>query len=319
VPKIGLISNPRSQRNRRGLDEIGAVVAGAPDVIHFAIDARQELHDVLAEFARRDVGVILINGGDGTVQRVLTRLFEAPSFERMPYLAILPRGMANTTAADVGVRGKAAAALARLIAASRDGTLADYVVERPILRIESIQGGAPQRGMMFGAGAIPDAIELCRRQVYARGLKGNLGMGITLAGLLLGSALGRRGNSVLRGHDIALAFDGGSEQRADRLLVLATTLHRLILGSRPFWNHDGQPIRFTSIAYPPARLLRSAPKVLYGWRRHALRSEVYHSQGAWRIAMRLDDPFTVDGETFHPLPDQPVVITAPDHAQFVRL
>jgi diacylglycerol kinase (ATP) len=319
VPKIGLISNPRSQRNRRGLDEIGAVVAGAPDVIHFAIDARQELYDVLAEFARREVGVVLINGGDGTVQRVLTRLFEASSFECMPYLAILPRGMANTTAADVGVRGKAAAALSRLMAASRDGALGDYVVERPILRIENVQGGAPQRGMMFGAGAIPDAIELCRRQVYARGLKGNLGMGVTLAGLLLGSVLGRGGNGVLRGHDIELALDGGVEKRADRLLVLATTLHRLILGSRPFWNHDGQPIRFTSIAYPPEHLLRSAPKVLYGWRREALRSEVYHSQGAWRIAIRLDEPFTVDGETLHPLPDEPVVITAPDHARFVRL
>jgi hypothetical protein len=27
----------------------------------------------------------------------------------------------------------------------------------------------------------------------------------------------------------------------------------------------------------------------------------------------------VDGERFHPLPDQPVVITAADHAEFVRL
>ena len=319
MPKIGLISNPRSQRNRRGLDEIGAVVAGATDVIHVATDGRAVLDEVLPEFARRDVEVVLSNGGDGTVQTVLTRLLEAPLFERLPYLAVLPRGMANTTAADVGQRGKAAAALARLIAASRDGTLAHHVIERPVLRIESIQAGAAQRGMMFGAGAIPDAIELCCRQVYARGLKGNVGMGLTLAALLLGSVLGRRGDGVLRAHDMGVALDGGGESRADRLLVLATTLHRLILGSRPFWNYDGHPIRYTSIAYPPEQLLRSAPKVLYGWRRQALRPEVYHSQGAWRIAIRLDAPFTVDGETFHPLPDRPVVITAPDHARFVRL
>jgi diacylglycerol kinase (ATP) len=319
MPKIGLISNPRSQRNRRGLDEIGAVVAGTPDVIHVAPDTRQELDEVLAEFARREVGVILINGGDGTVQTVLTRLLEARSFERMPYLAILPRGMANTTAADLGLGGKTGAGLARLMAASRDGTLVDHLVERPILRVESIKDRAPQRGMMFGAGAIPDAIDLCCRQLYARGLKGDLGMGLTLAGVLLGDVLGRRGNGVLRGHDIGVALDGGSESRTDRLLVLATTLHRLILGSKPFWNYGGQPIRYTSVTYPPEHLLRSTLKVLYGWRREALRPDVYYSQGVWRIAVRLDAPFTVDGETFHPLPDQPVVITAADHARFVRL
>ena len=319
MPKIGLISNPLSQRNRRGLGEIGTVLAGAADVVHVAPDTRRDLDDALTEFARREVGVVLINGGDGTVQTVLTRLLEAPSFQRMPYLAILPRGMANTTAADVGLRGKAAAGLARLIAASRAGTLADHAVERPILRIENVQGGIAQRGMMFGAGAIPDAIELCCREVYARGLKGNLAMGITLAGVLLGSLVGRRGNGVLRGHRIGVALDGGGEIRTDRLMVLATTLHRLILGSKPFWNHDGQPIRYTSIAYPPEHLLRSAPKVLYGWRREALRREVYDSQGAWRIALRLDAPFIVDGETFRPSPDRPVVITAADQARFVRL
>lgn len=319
MSKIGLISNSQSQRNRRGLHEIQQILGGTPDVVHIAVDARQELDEVLAEFARREVGLVLINGGDGTVQTVLTRLLEDPRFEIMPYLAILPRGMANTTAADVGLRGKAGAALTRLIAASRDGTLADHALERPILRIQNVQGGAPQRGMMFGAGAIPDAIELCCREVYARGLKGEVGMGVTLVAILLGGVLGRRGNGVLRGHDIGVALDGGSENRTDRLLVLATTLHRLILGSRPFWNYDGQPIRYTSIGYPPEHLLRSAPKVLYGWRRHALRPEVYDSRGAWRIAVRVDAPITVDGETFHPLPGQPVLITAADHARFVRL
>ena len=319
MSKIGLISNLHSERNRRGLHEIQQILAGAPDVIHVATEASRGLDEVLADFARREVGLLLINGGDGTVQTVLTRLLENRPFEITPYLAILPRGMANTTAADIGLRGKAAAGLMRLIAAGRDGTMVDRAVARPILRIENIEGDGPQRGMMFGAGAIPDAIDLCCRQVYARGLKGNLAIGLTLAGVLLGSALGRRGNGVLRGHDIGIALDGGGEIRADRLMVLTTTLHRLILGSRPFWNYDGQPIRYTSIAYPPEHLLRSAPKVLYGWRRNGLPPKVYHSQGAWRIAIRLDGPFIVDGETFHPLPDHPVVITAADQARFVRL
>jgi hypothetical protein len=274
--------------------------------------------EVLAEFARRGVDLLLINGGDGTVQSVLTCLFEKHAFETPPLLGILPRGTANTTAADVGLLGKTAAALRRVIAASRGGTIAHHIVERSILRIENLAGRMPQRGMMLGAGAIPDAIELCNREVYARGLKGDFGMGVTLAALLLGSALGRRGNGVLRPHDIGVALDGDSEARTARLLVLATTLHRLILRSRPFWNYDDLPIRYTSIAYPPDHLLSAAPKVMYGWRRDALPPEVYRSKGARRIELRLEAPFTLDGETFHPLPDRPVVITAAEHARFVR-
>jgi hypothetical protein len=319
MPKIGLISNPRSQRNRRGLQEIRQMLAGAPDIVHVVPEALGELDAILADFARRGVDLLLINGGDGTVHSVLTRLLEKRPFETLPPVAILARGTANTTAADVGLRGKAAVALRRLIAASRDGTIADHVVERPVLRIENHAGGAPQRGMMFGAGAIPDAMELCNREVYARGLKGEFGIGVTLAALLLGSALRRGSNGVLRPHDIGVMLDGGSESRTDRLLVLATTLHRLILGSRPFWNYDAHPIRYTSIAYPPAHLLRAAPKVLYGWGRRTLCPEIYDSKGAGRIALHLDAPFTLDGETFHPLPDQPVVITAADQVRFVRL
>jgi diacylglycerol kinase (ATP) len=319
MPKIGLISNRRSERNRRGLDRIGMVVAGAPEVLHAATDGLDELDEALSEFARREVGLLVISGGDGTVQTVLTRLFEASYFECTPTLAILPHGMANTTAADIGVRGRAGSVLRRLLAATRDGTLTDHVVERPILRVENLQGGAPQRGMMFGAGAIPDVIEFCCREVYARGFRGKLGMSIALASLLLGAVLRRRENDVMRSHAIGVALDGGREERAERLLMLATTLDRLMLGSRPFWSHDALPIRYTSIAYPPERLVRSAPKVLYGWRRQTLPPEVYHSQGAWRIVVRIDAPFTIDGEMFLPSPDQPVVITAADHARFVRL
>ena len=111
--------------------------------------------------------------------------------------------------------------------------------------------------MMFGGGAIPDAIDLCNRQVYARGLRGDLAMGVTLAALLLGSALGRRSNGVLRPHDIGVALDGGSENRIDRLLVLATTLHRLILGPGRFGTTTQN--RFATPASPIRPSICCAP------------------------------------------------------------
>jgi diacylglycerol kinase (ATP) len=318
MPKIGLISNPRSRRNLRGLDGIHRTIVGVPDVIHITTDSLLDLDAALLEFARREVDLVAINGGDGTVQTVLTRLLENRPFEVAPALAILARGTANTTARNLGVRG-GADALARLLRAATDDVIARHLKDRPVLRLENLRDRSPQRGMMFGAGAIQDAIELCEREVYARGLKGNVGMGIALAGVLLGTVVTKNGLGVLKGHDIAVALDNGAESRIERLLVLATTLDRLILGSRPFWNYDGEPIRYTSIKYPPVGLLRSAPKLLYGWRRQALSPEVYASQGTGRISVRLDAPFTLDGETFEPAPGRPLVITAPDRVRFVRL
>jgi diacylglycerol kinase (ATP) len=316
--RIGLISNPHSQRNRRGFDVLHAASAGIPDLLQREVEGAGSLATILEEFAAREVGLLVVSGGDGTVQRTLTELLEGRPFERLPSVAILPRGMANMTASDVGLRGRSATALHRLLKRAQTGDLGRSVVRRNILRVENIQDSPPQRCLFFGAAAIYDAIELCCRHVYARGLKGNLGMGLTLGGLLLSSLLSRS-DGALRAHDIAVAVDAQPAVQARRLLVLATTLERLILRSRPFWNQGKGTIRFTSITHPPFHLIRSAPKVLYGWRRATLSEDHYFSCGAERIALRLDGAFTLDGEFFEPVPDQPVLLTAKDELSFVRL
>jgi hypothetical protein len=78
--------------------------------------------------------------------------------------------MANATAADVGLRGKGAAALRRLLGAARAGNLAPHLRRRHVLRVENIQGRPPQRGMFLGAAGIWDAIHLCTATVHTKGL-----------------------------------------------------------------------------------------------------------------------------------------------------
>lgn len=316
--KVGLISNPNSQRNKRGLDDLRAATTRDADLLDRQVEDEGSLAGILDEFARREVGLLVLNGGDGTVQRALTDLLERQPFETLPTVAILPRGMANMTAGDVGLRGRSAKALHRLLERARTGDFGPSLVPRRILRVENIRDRSPQRCLFFGAAAIYDAIELCCRQVYARGLKGNLGMSLTLGGLLVSSLLGRS-NGALRAHEIAVAIDRQPPVLAQHLLVLATTLDRLILGARPFWSQGQGAIRFTSIAHPPRQLVRSAPKVLYGWRRETLPEEGYVSCSADRIALDLDSAFTLDGELFEPMPDQALLLTAHDQVQFVRL
>ena len=105
--------------------------------------------------------------------------------------------------------------------------------------------------------------------------------------------------------------------RCRRLLVLATTLDRLVLGSQPFWNTHGRPVRFTSIAYDAPGIIRNARRILYGGHERNLPIG-FDSIGAERIELTLDGPFTIDGQFFEPAPDRPLVLTAAASVRFVQ-
>ena len=96
--RIGLVSNPRSRRNRRA----GGVPTPPPGVLAAAPCTRAELRDVLARFAAERVELLVIDGGDGTVRDVLT--LASGAWDRWaPRLAALPSGKTNALAIDLGL------------------------------------------------------------------------------------------------------------------------------------------------------------------------------------------------------------------------
>jgi hypothetical protein len=226
--------------------------------------------------------------------------------------------MANMTAADVGLKGRNAAALERVLAAGRQGSLGGHILERRVLRVDGIRGWPPQHGMFFGAAGIYEAIRICKGQVHSLGLKGELSHGVTLGWLLLNAAFRGLEAVGIHGHDIGLSVDGGPVGIQRRLLVLATTLDRLVLGSQPFWRTRGLPLRFTSIAWKAPRIVRHARRILYGGEQRQLPAG-FDSLGAERIELTLDGPFTIDGQFFEPVPGRPLTLTAPETVRFVRL
>jgi diacylglycerol kinase (ATP) len=316
--KVGLLSNPRSERNRHGLDDVHAAGPGRADVLHEQLREGREIVEILRGFARREVGLLVVNGGDGTVQKVLTSLFEEQPFESVPPVAILPRGMANMTAGDVGLAGRTPGALRRLLDCAGAGDLGRYLVERRVLRVENAQGVPPQRGMCFGAAGICDVIRWVCDRVHPLGLKGEWAHGSALAVLLLRLLLGRLPDGLLQGQELSVALEDGPAVRSKHFLVLATTLERLVLGSRPFWNEGDGAIRYTSIAHPPAGLIWRAKRLLYGPDRSRL-PDGYFSRGVSRVELVLESPFMIDGELFEPDAERPLVLTAADRVRLVRL
>jgi diacylglycerol kinase (ATP) len=161
-------------------------------------------------------------------------------------------------------------------------------------------------------------IDFWRRRVHARGLRGEAGAGVALARLLLSFLMGRRG--LLTPVPITVELDGGPAREGDRLAVLVSTLDRLVLGLRPYWDSAPGPLRYTAIDDRPRHLLRVLPSLLRGRAsRLATPTDGYTSRNVTEIRLAFDGEFTVDGELF--AADRqagPVVVQHAGPVTFVR-
>ena len=72
--RIGVISNPLSGGNQNGLGPIHQVIRRHPEVVHLEASTPEEVFSVLESFASANVDFIAVNGGDGTIQAVLTAI-----------------------------------------------------------------------------------------------------------------------------------------------------------------------------------------------------------------------------------------------------
>jgi hypothetical protein len=317
--KVGAIVNPASHQNKSSLDRVTKAFAEWPEVSQVHLEGMAGLSEAIDDFARREIGLVIVCGGDGTVQAVLTELFARRPAAEAPQLAVLGRGMTNMIASDVGLCGNPRRSLARLKRCLRAADAGDRVVRRKLLRMENAAGFPPQIGTFFGGAGIYRAIEFCHQKIHSMRIGGELATALTLANLLLRWPLRHReSDPFFRDDKIGIAIDGEDHGRNSYLLVLATTLDRLILNARPFWNQDVEGLRFTTVAYPPRRLAGSVLKVLYGGNDRKLPADCYESHSARSVTLALESPFTLDGQLFQPDPAKPLVLTADAEAEFVR-
>ncbi len=317
--KIGLITNPHSERNRKRGSRTAAAARGAPDILRRELGTIADIGPILAEFAAREVGILALDGGDGTVQAVLSALFNDRAFERTPVLAVVASGMTNAVAIDVGLSGPPGKALVRLQDAARQGLAGAKVAERGVIRMTRDPDQPPVYGMLFGLGAVYRAIEICRRRVHPLGITSSLAVGATIAGLLARRMLnGAREDEIFRGDRIEVGWDGGERRAGLHLLMLGSTLRRFALGITPFWGEGPGALRVTDVAYPAHRLARSLVPILCAGRPPQGNGEIYVSRNVERVCLRMSCPFTLDGELFEPLPDMPVTLEIGATARFLR-
>jgi diacylglycerol kinase (ATP) len=318
TPHIGVLINPLSGGNRNGLGNVRSLIHDHPQVVHCDVQTPDDVREALKDFARQEVDLLAVNGGDGTVQAVLTALFHHQPFETQPLLAVLQSGTTSMTARDVGFAGSRVRSLKKLFywAAAGDGN--PEVIQRPVLQVTA-PGHRTRYGMFFGACAIYQGIQYFHRHVNIKGLRGEIGPGLTILRFLWSAV--RRRSDFISPVPVAIALDDSPPQQFDSLLVLVSTLERLFFGFYPYWGDESGPLHYTAVRAQPRCLLRALPSILRGrMGPHGTTANGFFSHNAHEIKLSLDSGFTLDGQLYIPeTRREPTVVRYGGTASFLRI
>jgi hypothetical protein len=173
--------------------------------------------------------------------------------------------------------------------------------------------------MFFGAAAIEQGIRFCLTRIHTLGVSGELGAGLALAALLGGLARGRRG--LVTPVPLTTSLDGAPPERREHLVLMVSTLERLVVGLRPFWGDGAAPLHYTAVMGRPRRLLAALPGVLRGRPGPAATADNgYASRDVTEVRVWPEGSgYTLDGEMFAGgVGRDPVVLRAGGRATFVR-
>lgn len=318
--RIGVLNNLRAGRNQRRIARMLSFLRECPEIPHVETESGTHVHEALSTLAAYEIDILAVNGGDGTLQRVLTELLSSKTFTPVPLIVPLRGGRTNMIALDIGSQRDPVAALAALrnVTRSQD-PLNGHIVERPVLRMDVEADGVTQYGMSFSVGLLPRAIELTHRMFPEGRAQGVFGSGVVVGGLALRAAFGKL-DGILQPDPMEIVLDGQALAAKEFVLMLVTTLERFFLKIRPFWGRESAPIRFMAVAAGAMFSLPAVPKILYGRPPAWITPEVgYTSNNVEHISLRADCGLVMDGEMFAPRPGRVVRLSATERVRFVRI
>jgi len=308
--RVGMISNVTSGRNRRRLAHLRRALDGG-EILHHETDCREAMVAAVDELLARRVGLLVINGGDGTLHATLTALLRAAPAQ-LPMVAVLSGGTTNMNALDVGLSGYPERTVARLLqwAAAPRPTAIRW---RPLLAVRP--GEQPtEYGMFLGAGAIVQGIHYCRERIHTLGIRDSLAPGVTTLRALLGIV--RREARFTSAETISVGLDGEPPDSADWWLFLVSTLERLFLSLRPYWGQGEGPLHYSAVRAGAHRPLTTLPGLLYGRVGGASAERGYHSHHLRSLHFWSEGQFALDGEFFSAR--HGVAVSATQPLAFVR-
>jgi hypothetical protein len=327
MARVALLSNPKSTGNRSLLPRVRSFCAEHKDIFHYEVEHVDQIGAALRTIARIKPKVLVINGGDGTVQAALTELYHGGHFTGSQYkdgpppVAVLPNGKTNLIALDLGAEGDPIEALKRVLELARSD-MAPHIVSREMIELSHGGGtGRPVLGMFLGGAGLADIMLFCRHKVYPLGLPNSFSHVLTFLAAAVSILFGIRAAFLPpRPSPVKVSVLRHGEMQGQFALLMVTTLQRLLLkGSMP---GAGQPVgamQLMIIERGAAVLLRAMVAAVRGRLGLSRVSGVHLGRGD-EIRIEGDHSSVIlDGELFEANVDRPIVLKPTLPVPFLRL
>jgi len=296
LPRVGIIRNARSHRNKGNecdyLDD--------PNVISATPTTKAELAVALARFARENIGLLVIDGGDGTVRDVLTRAM--PVFrEGWPPIIVLPRGKTNALAYNLGLPRHWS-----LDDALNTALRGRALVRRPLV-IERLDApGRDRVGFLLGAGVFNAAIK-AGQTAHRAGAFESMAVGVTTAFGVLQAMLGF-GGSAWRSLSPMRIRTGAETQElpqmdgvpaGERFFIMASSLAHFPFGMKPFPKlMNNNSLNYLVYDKPLRRAVAAFPALMFGFDPENPGKIGIHRGVSTQLDVEFGDSFILDGETY---------------------
>ena len=318
---VALLSNPRSTGNLSMLPRMRSFCAAQSDIFHYEVESVDQIGEALRTIARVNPKILVVNGGDGTVQAALTELYLGDHFDGSPPpVAVLPNGKTNLIALDLGAVGDPIAALQRVMEIARSDIEEHVVVRELIALSDGGDGSRPVLGMFLGGAGMADTILYCRNKIYPLGLPNGISHFLTAIAVLATLILGIRSAFLppaATPMKVSMMRQGQLQGRFSLLIV--TTLHKLLLGSSTAGSASNGPLQMMVVEQRPLPLLRALLAGIFGRVGRDELKGVHFGRGDEIKIEGERSSVILDGEIFQADAGKPIVLKTTPPVPFLRL
>jgi hypothetical protein len=239
------------------------------------------VQDALATKAQH----IVIEGGDGTVQGILTEFLRHEKARNLPIFTIVPGGNTNQVARNIGLSATTTDAVAKALSEN------NAINSAPLLRIKD-KTGRKYYGFLFSSGALPQVTDYTKDKLHDRGIGGSMAV---IGGILKG-ATGTSGITTPTKIKLNINADGIEKLRGPHLGTIVTTLPGLMLKLDPFWGEGARPLRVTYVAGEYKNLVKNVAGLWLGKKKKDRSKDGMYSWTANTLKYRYEGPCVLDGE-----------------------